>query len=66
MSDPQQPRAGAGRPRTRPRGIKFRGVPLTDEEFAAVRGKADRAGVTLAEWMRRAVLRAAGVKAAQA
>lgn len=59
---PEPEKRGAGRPRTRPQGVKFRGVPLSPEEVEIVRSKAERAGVTLAEWMRRAVLRAAGVK----
>lgn len=62
MTEPTEPRK-RGRPRTRPAGTRKRTVHTTDAEHGRVHERAAAAGVSAEEWMRRAVLKAAGVKA---
>lgn len=50
MNDtPKKPR---GRPRTRPEGVRERGVYLTDAEYREVQRAADANGISIAKWMR--------------
>ena len=58
MNNMNQKRKGPGRPRTRPEGTKKRALYLTDAEAERLRRRAEAAGLSLEEWMRRAVLAA--------
>lgn len=51
-------RKGPGRPPTRPGGAKKRAVYLTDPEADRLRRRAEAAGLSLEEWLRRTVLAA--------
>lgn len=52
----------AGRPRTRPEGIRECPVYLTEPEIAAADQTARDSGISRAEWMRRTITKALKTK----